>query len=110
MHPLPEITHALEDHPVESIEIVGGLYFRSVKLQKGTVIPQHVHDYDHATFVGSGRARGWSNGYWLGDRGPGEAFLVAAYEEHVFQALEDNTLLACVHDQVSAESVRKKGI
>lgn len=110
MYPPPEATTKLSEQPVERIEIVAGLYFRSVLLENGTVIPQHVHDHDHATFVGSGRARGWANGRWIGDKGPGEAFEVLAYQEHVFQALEANTRLCCVHDIESAESVKRKGI
>lgn len=111
MHSLPEISHQLTEQPVERIEEACGLYFRSVLLEKaGTVIPQHRHDHDHATFVGAGRARGWANGAWIGDKGAGEAFEVKAGCAHVFQALEPNTRLTCVHDIASAESVKAKEI
>jgi quercetin dioxygenase-like cupin family protein len=111
MYPLPDLSNQIE-LPAEYIEPdVAGLYFRSVVIDKaGTSIVQHVHDHDHATFIGWGRARGWADGLWIGDKGRGEAFEIKAGQEHLFQALEDNTLLACTHDHASAESVKGKGI
>lgn len=110
-HPLPTITHLLKDLPLEHIVEAGGLYFRSVTFpQAGTVIPQHVHDHDHVTFIGSGRVRGWADGVWIGDRGAGDVFEIKAGSAHVFQSLEPYTLLACVHDMASALSVKQKGL
>lgn len=109
MHPLPDTSNALLDQPVQAIVEVGGIYFRSIMLKRaGEVVPQHVHDHPHATLVGSGRARGWANGQWIGDRGPGEAFGISAGKEHVFLALEANTLLVCAHDVASALRVKEK--
>lgn len=107
-YPLPEGVE-LAEHPVERIEEVCGIYFRSVFLESaGLVIPQHKHDHDHATFVGSGKARVWVDGVWFGDYEAGSAVPIKAGREHVFQALEANTRLACVHDVASAESVKKR--
>lgn len=109
-YPLP-MGQPLADQPVERIEEACGIYFRSVLLKTADIaIKQHSHDHPHATFVGSGRARGWSDGVWIGDKGPGEAFEILAGAEHMFQSLEPNTLLACVHDLSSAESVKAKGL
>ena len=87
----------LKDHPVEFIEEVAGILFRSVLLGKGMMIPQHVHDYDHATYIGSGRARLWVGGELKEDVEAGRAVLIEANKFHVFQALEDGTRLTCVH-------------
>lgn len=111
MHSLPDLSTRLEDQPVERIEIVGNLYFRSVLLKKrGTSIPQHSHDHDHATLVCSGAARVWIGGVYHGDFEAGHAVEIKAGRQHVFQALEANTRLCCVHDVASAESVKAKGI
>lgn len=111
MHPVPAVTHALADLPVEKIVEAGGIYFRSVLLkQAGTIIPQHVHDHDHVSFIGSGRVRGWKDGEWIGDRGAGEVFEIPSGSAHVFMALEDNSLIACVHDIESALSIKEKGL
>lgn len=110
MHALPEHLHEIAEQPVERIEEACGLYFRSVLLERaGTVIPQHSHDHDHATFVATGRARVWVDGVWYGDFGAAAAVPIKAGRKHVFQALEPMTRLACVHDIASAEAVKAKG-
>lgn len=111
MYPVPTVTHALATLPVEHIVEAGGIYFRSVRLEEaGTVIPQHVHDHDHVTFIGHGSARGWQDGIWIGDKQAGDCFEVAAGRQHLFQALEPQTLLTCVHNIDSALSLRRKGV
>lgn len=92
---------------VERIEEVCGLYFRSVFLeQEGTIIPQHVHDHDHATYIGAGAVRVWVDGELLGDFEAGMAVPVSSGKFHQFQSIAPNTRLACVHDVASAESAR----
>lgn len=109
MYALPENPIILLEQPVEKIDEASGLYFRSVLLEDAnTIIPTHAHDHDHATVVGSGRARGWKGTYWIGDKGPGEAFEIKAREEHTFMSLEPMTRLICTHDIASAESVKRK--
>ncbi len=96
--------------PVERIEEVAGLYFRSVLIPSaGMRMQQHIHDHDHATFVGSGKVRAWSDGWLLGDFSAAMAVEIKAGATHVFEALEDNTRVTCVHNIASAESVKAKG-
>lgn len=96
MHPVPQELMPLAEVPVETVAIVGGVYFRSVFLKKWTVIPQHTHDHDHATYVGSGRVRLWVNSVWSGDYQAGAAIEIRGGNQHIFQALEDFTRLICV--------------
>ena len=111
MYPLPDRAHDLAEQPLPLIEEAAGLYFRSLLLKKsGEIVPQHAHDHRHATLVGSGMARGWAAGTWIGDTGPGQAFEIEVGAEHVFQALAPNTLLICAHDIASADSLEKKGM
>lgn len=105
------MTTAFDKMQVERIEMVGDFYFRSVALPfAGMRIPQHTHDHDHATFVGSGRVRGWRDGECLGEKSRGEAFYIQAGHAHWFEALEDQTLLTCVHSIASAMSIQRKGL
>lgn len=111
LHPLPEVTQPLPEFPVEQIVEKGGLYFRSILLKyAGTLIPQHEHDHDHVTLIGSGKARSWQDGEWIGDFGPGEVVEMKAGRSHAFQALEPNTHLTCVHSVESALSIKEKGL
>lgn len=93
---------------VEFVDEVCGIYFRSVLLPvKGMKIPQHVHDHDHATYVGNGSARVWADEKLVGDFAAGTAVPVLAGVRHEFEALEANTRLTCVHDAKSAESIKE---
>lgn len=101
----------LAQAPVERIEEVAGLYFRSVLLpHAGMLIDQHIHDHAHATYVGNGKARAWADGSLIGEYGAGSAIEIKAGVYHQFQALEDNTRLTCVHDIASAESIRERNL
>lgn len=101
----------LDEAPVEFIEEVCGIYFRSVLLKaRGHTVPQHEHDHDHATFVGAGAVRVWADGRHVGDYEAGRAIPVRAGVKHAFQALKDHTRLACVHDVASAEAIKSKGV
>lgn len=85
-----------------------GIYVRSVVLAKvGMRAAQHVHQFDHLTYCGSGAVEFYEEGVKVGDVHAGQAARVHAYKKHYFIALEDNTRLACIHDVVSAVEQRK---
>lgn len=105
-YPLPTpIEHARP--PVEFIEEVCGIYFRSIVINRGELVKQHTHDHDHATYCGAGSARVWVDGKWMQDVKAGHAVPILMGQEHCFQALEDGTRLACVHDVASATSIQR---
>ena len=99
------------DDFVEFIDEVAGLYFRTIVLQQsGARAHQHVHDYDHATVCGSGRAILYVDGTITRIVEAGEVVLVKANKEHYFEALAPKTRLICVHDPASAQAIKVKGI
>lgn len=96
MYPLPDFSRAT-DAPVEFVGEVCGVTFRSTWLaKKGDLVGQHAHAYDHATLCGSGAARLWVDGVWREDLKRGQAVPVEAGHVHIFEALEDGTLLSCI--------------
>jgi quercetin dioxygenase-like cupin family protein len=96
---------------VEFVEELAGIYFRSIFLPfKGTTIPQHTHDEDHATYVGQGSARLYVDGLLEGDIEAGHAVLIKAGKRHVFEALEDDTRLTCVWSLEAAMRLKDKGL
>jgi quercetin dioxygenase-like cupin family protein len=109
-HELPKNLSPLREPVVEQIHHdVAGLYFRSVLLiEAGTVIPQHVHDHDHATYVGAGSVRLWVDREWKGDFVAGTPVEIPGGKQHLFMSLEANTRLCCVHHTDSAESASRK--
>lgn len=96
MHPLPDAAGAVDQAPEVWEECVE-FGFHTITIEKaGTLVPQHVHDDSHATLVCAGRARGWTDGAYLGEKGPGEAFWVEGGKKHHFQAVEPITRLSCI--------------
>jgi hypothetical protein len=95
-HPLPDVS-AFTQPPPEFIDEVEGIGIRSTILEKKWhCVGQHAHLEAHATFVGSGAVRLWADGQYVGDFLRGQAIGVKAGAAHIFQALEDDTLLACL--------------
>jgi quercetin dioxygenase-like cupin family protein len=96
---------------VEYIEEVCGIYFRAIRFPRtGDRIPQHAHDHDHASLVCNGSVMVWVNGDCIGYFAAPKAIPIKAGAVHEFEAQEDNTLVSCVHDVASAESIRRKGL
>ncbi len=95
---------------VEYIDEKCGLYFRSILLpMAGIKVPTHNHPYDHATIVGSGKARLHVNGLTR-DYDAGSVAELSAGANHTWESLEPNTRLICVHDTRSAEFIKKAGL
>lgn len=107
-YPFPKF-EILQDQIVEFVDVVAGIGFRVITVDKGQLVPQHHHDdYEHAAFVGAGSARLWINGVWTADLFKGRAIAVKKGDEHLWQALEDGTLLACITDSKSAEQMMRE--
>lgn len=99
-----------EGEIVEFVDEVCGVYFRSILIPlAGTVVPQHAHDHDHATYCGRGKALMFVDGVKAGEVCEGQAIGVQAGKEHAFVSLENNTRLTCVHGLDSASSLKSKG-
>lgn len=96
---------------VEFVEEVAGIYFRSVLLPFAHMtIPQHIHPYDHATLIGSGRAALWVDDEFDGEYPAGTAVFLGANKKHLWESLEPNTRLTCVHDTTSANFIKANGL
>ena len=99
---IPQTTPILEQPP-KTMRFKCGLAFFSVLLAKGMVIPQHKHAHPHATYIGAGSARYWADGIYKGVVMQAEALELPADTEHVFEALEDGTLITCVWPEALAD-------
>lgn len=94
---------------VEFVDEVKGIYFRSILLKnRGDEVGQHAHDYDHATFVGSGAVVAWVGEKCLGEFWGGQAVPITAGHAHKFVAIMNDTRLACVHCTESANRIKEK--
>ena len=93
---------------VQFVDEIAGLYFRTILLPKsGMRVEQHTHAYDHATYCGHGSAQLYVDGEPTSIVQIGQAVEVKAHKRHEFIALEDGTLLTCIHHTASAEAARE---
>ncbi len=64
----------------------------------GTYVPQHSHEYAHATLVTSGGIRVWKDGELDQDYLAPTIIEVPARMKHTFMSLANNTVLYCIHN------------
>lgn len=106
MHATPTLVTE-KRKPVESIDIVAGIYFRSVVLNQFDVVEEHVHPHAHATLIASGEVRLWVDGKFRADIKAGQPVEVEANKRHLFQALKPDTRIVCVWREDVAEEMLK---
>jgi quercetin dioxygenase-like cupin family protein len=103
IHSLEQITlrEGVIGYSVETLAhyLIDGVYTKVFVARKaGTFMGQHSHEYEHGTLVSYGAIRLFLNGNEVGDYSTGEMISIAAGRKHVFLALEDNTVCACIHN------------
>lgn len=94
--------------PPDDIEFqtIDDIFIKVMKIAKaGTVIPQHSHVYEHGSFVASGAIRLWQDGILDADYHAPTLICIKAGVKHLFQALEDNTAVLCLHNVSRKEIV-----
>ena len=82
--------------------IINGLWIKYHKLNQGAIVQQHTHEWPHVTMVVSGSVIVWK---YINDKCVGPEYYAApipfnipANEPHEFMALEDNTVICCIHN------------
>lgn len=88
-----------EQPPVIEIKMADGIFIKQMAIAKaGTFVPQHSHFYDHTSMVAAGSVRVWCDGKPLGDFRAPTGILIRAHKKHLMQALEDDTVIYCIHN------------
>jgi len=85
----------------------GGVYAREQTLLAGQEVEKHVHDYDHLSYLGAGRALVEVDGELRVLDGPC-MLEIKAGKKHRIQALTDITWL-CIHSEAIADPDIDKG-
>jgi quercetin dioxygenase-like cupin family protein len=93
--PIPE-----EDEP-SSVEInmADGVFIKTMQFNRpGILIKQHSHKYDHTSLVGAGAVKVWLDDKLLGVFHAGQAILIGAHTRHQFLAIQQGTIVYCIHN------------
>ena len=101
MHVIPELSALPSDNqpPVVEIKMADGVFIKQMLIETaGTYIPQHSHSYDHTSMLAVGSVRLWKDGLWVGDFTAPAGITIVAGVAHTFMALEDKTIVYCIHN------------
>jgi quercetin dioxygenase-like cupin family protein len=94
-----ELVRAAEQPYGVEIHTSDGVFIKQMTIPKaGTIVPQHVHSYSHASMLAVGSVRVWKNGVLAAVEKAPKAIEIEAGVAHTFQSLEDNTILYCIHN------------
>ncbi len=88
-----------EQPPIVEIHMADDVFIKQMLIARaGTYIPQHTHKYDHTSMLAVGRVRVWKDRVLDGDYTAPTGLLIKAGVAHTFLALEDNTIVYCIHN------------
>lgn len=101
-----EIVRAEQQPITTDLRMADGVFAKTMVIHKaGTLIPQHAHRYDHVSVLVRGSVRLWRDGVLYGDAVAPVGITIEAEVKHLFQSLEDDTIVLCVHDIRDGEGV-----
>lgn len=87
------------DLPQADFYMADDVFIRHINILKtGTIVPQHMHNYDHTSFIARGSVLAWKGEEFLGTLKAPFGLLIPAGTQHCFQSLEDNTSILCIHN------------
>ena len=101
----------MDRHPIQppddiEFHTVDGLFVKVMVLEKeGMIVPQHVHAYDHGSFVARGSVRVWAGEALPLDYKAPAMIHIAAGVKHTFFSLEDDTIVCCMHNLHGKDAV-----
>jgi len=99
-----------DEQPIETDLIVsGGVFIKRIRVKRaGTFLPQHAHDYEHASYVAAGRARIWRDAVKGEIVEEGSFVNVTANVKHLWETLVDRTTILCIHLEERALAVAEE--
>jgi quercetin dioxygenase-like cupin family protein len=78
---------------------VDGVFIKEILMKdSGTMIAQHIHRFDHTSFLATGAVGVWEDGCFTGNRHAPMPLFIKAGVAHSFVSLEDDTILFCIHN------------
>ncbi len=82
-----------------SLSIFGGVYCKLWMVRdRGTVLPQHAHEFPHISLIVAGKVHGWRGDDYLGVFEAPATIKIAAHILHRFETITNNVVIACIHN------------
>lgn len=108
MFKLPAHGHEIKITQPYGVETIttDGVFIKQMFIRNaGTCVPQHAHVWDHTSLLAKGSVFCWKDGKLDQRYEAPAAILVKAGVKHMFQSLEDDTILYCIHNLHSEDKV-----
>jgi quercetin dioxygenase-like cupin family protein len=87
------------NQPTSSLCLYAGVFAKTwTVLDRGTLLPQHSHEFSHISYIVSGVVRVWCGDDQLGDFAAPCAIKIRAHEKHSFLTMTDNVTILCIHN------------
>jgi quercetin dioxygenase-like cupin family protein len=81
------------------VTTVDGIFIKQMVIPNaGTFVPQHAHVWNHTSLIAHGSIFCWKDGALDRRYEAPSAILILAGIKHLFQSLEDNTIIYCIHN------------
>lgn len=95
----------MAEQPYEtSIHLSDGTFVKSYVVPKAhTALPQHSHSYSHTSYIATGAVKAWKDGVFLRVVRAPDGILIDAHAKHLFETLEDDTTILCIHSVIEGE-------
>lgn len=82
------------------MRMADGVFAKTMGMPKaGMMVAQHSHAFAHVSVLVRGSLRVWKDDVIVGDFTAPAGITIPALAKHKFLALEDNTMVMCVHAQ-----------
>lgn len=95
---IPKLVEIPEE-PTWEFTTIDDVFMKQISMPfSGYVVGQHSHDHDHGTLLARGSVRVWKSGGFDADYTAPTCIQIAAGIKHTFMALENDTLLYCIHN------------
>jgi quercetin dioxygenase-like cupin family protein len=96
------------EQPIETmIYEADGLWVKQIVVKGAHVyLPQHAHLLSHLTLLTKGSLNVWIGDHWDARHEAPCGIYIAAGVKHLFETLEDSTILFCVHSLATAEALK----
>src|SRR5216683_1544851 len=107
---LPDNFVKLEQPEIVDFETIDHVSINVMRIQKAlSFVPQHSHTYEHGTLLAKGAVWVWLDGHLDKQYRAPCLIRIRAGVKHLFQTLEDDTILACIHNTMRKEIVEVLG-
>jgi hypothetical protein len=95
-----------EHQPTTDLTLYAGIYAKVWTIaDRGTVLPQHAHEWDHISLIASGKVHIWQRDDYLGVYTAPAMVKIPARAFHRFETITDNVVIVCIHnaDHIDAD-------